>query len=125
MKYVILILLLMVLPVHGAPVGAVVNVPVTTLCQSGYSSTVRPPVTYTNKIKSRMARAAGGKMGDYELDHLIPIGIGGDPSSLDNLWLQPWPEARRKDKVEWQLRRDVCDGKVDIKDAQYIMRTWH
>ena len=44
---------------------------------------------------------------DYELDHLIPLSIGGDNSAA-NLWPQPAPDYHRKDRLEVELQRLVC-----------------
>src|SRR5262245_17697248 len=43
---------------------------------------------------------------NYELDHKIPLCLGG-PDSLENLQLQPWPEALAKDEDEIDLCRAV------------------
>ena len=45
---------------------------------SGWTKTVRPPVSYTNKIKRQEMRVAGvTKSTDYELDHVVPLELGG------------------------------------------------
>ncbi len=62
---------------------------------------------------------------DYELDHLLPIGLGGHPRSLKNLWLQPWPEAATKDRDELRLHREVCAERMTLKEAQQeILAAW-
>ena len=60
---------------------------------------------------------------DDELDHLIPLGIGG--ADLDsNIFPEPRaaiePEwnAERKDKLEWKLRDLICSGQIDAASAQ-------
>ena len=58
---------------------------------------------------------------DYELDHLIPLGLGGHPTSVNNLWLQPWTEAAMKDRDELRLHREVCAGRVTLEQAQHEM----
>lgn len=94
-----------------------------TICVSGYTATVRPPTSYTNKIKKERMAAYGhaGSMSDYELDHLIPLAIGGSPRDVANLW--PEPEAGSqgalsKDKVENYLHRAVCAGEISLSEAQ-------
>jgi hypothetical protein len=65
----------------------------------------------------------GGRHSDYEIDHLIPLGIGGADSDA-NLWPEPRvsiePEwnAERKDQLEAKLRALVCAGRLDIVVAQ-------
>ena len=61
--------------------------------------------------------------GDYQIDHLIPLGIGGADDNA-NLWPQPrktieteWT-AERKDALEHKLRVMVCKGQIEITDAQ-------
>ena len=82
----------------------------TTICQRGYTARARPPRTVTNAIKRRLVNELPGSPQDYELDHLIPIGLGGDPRSLKNLWLQNWPEAAMKDRDELRLHRKPARG---------------
>src|ERR1035437_2092492 len=65
---------------------------------------------------------------DYEIDHLIPLCLGGsdDPS---NLWPQPrrsiektW-NAEAKDRLERLMCNMVCDGQIDIATAQQAFAT--
>jgi hypothetical protein len=61
----------------------------------------------------------------YELDHLIPLGLGGHPRSLKNLWLQTWTEAAVKDRDELRLHREVCAGRMTLELAQHdMLATW-
>ncbi len=43
--------------------------------------------------------------------------IGG-ADVVENLWPQPWTEAKKKDQLENLLHRWVCDGKVPLKTVQ-------
>jgi hypothetical protein len=60
---------------------------------------------------------------DYEIDHLIPLGIGGADADL-NLWpeprrsIEPTFNAERKDRLEWKLRDLICSGAIDVREAQ-------
>jgi hypothetical protein len=52
-----------------------------TVCVRGYVKTVRPPASYTNKLKKRQIREYGyadQNPKHYEEDHLIPLSIGGN-----------------------------------------------
>ena len=65
----------------------------------------------------------GGRHEAYEIDHLIPLSIGGSDDDV-NLWPEPRrmiePEwsAERKDELEMRLHALVCAGRIDIVDAQ-------
>lgn len=83
---------------EGTPVGAL-NPEVTqsniqsTICRPGWTASVRPASSFTNGVKQRLMiehRVPAHRSGEYELDHFIPLALGGHPRSLDNLWLQPW-----------------------------------
>jgi hypothetical protein len=61
----------------------------------------------------------------YELDHIIPLAIGGHPRKLTNLKLQPWEQAKRKDRIEVKLQCLICSGQVKLGDAQReIVEDW-
>jgi len=99
-----------------------------TICVSGYSSKVRPPVSETNKIKKIQLLAYGypDVMSDYELDHLISLEIGGCPDCVSNLWPEPYNismGAREKDKVENYLHEEVCKGEITLAEAQNEIAT--
>lgn len=108
-----------------------------TICTSGYTKTVRPPVRITNKIKVATFAAYGihtDSPNDYELDHLISLELGGAPADEKNLWPEPWEShghkvaahgtgAETKDKVETWLKRQVCAGKMSLDEAQKKIAT--
>jgi hypothetical protein len=61
------------------------------------------------------------RMGAYELDHIIPLSLGGNPRKLSNLQLQPWDGehgAWRKDRLEERLHQMVCGGRLGLHEAQ-------
>ncbi|MEV8529441.1 hypothetical protein AB0451_35825 [Streptomyces sp. NPDC052000] len=65
---------------------------------------------------------------DYEEDHLIPLSLGGNPRSPQNLWPQPRYEvggysASDKDTVEYKLYQAVCAGTVQLAPAQQAIAT--
>ena len=102
-----------------------------TICESGYTKSVRPATSYTNGVKKKLMREAGidaARIGDYELDHIEPLELGGHPRKLSNLMLQPWEGqhgAWAKDTLEGRLRSLVCHGKLDLTDAQVcIAQDW-
>jgi hypothetical protein len=84
-----------------------------TICVAGYTAAVRPASVYTNGVKLKLLQASGQDPSaavGYELDHIVPLALGGHPQALDNLQLQPWPEAKRKDRIEVKLQCLVCSG---------------
>ena len=113
-------------PVRGAVDPHITQATIhNTICQRGYTARVRPPRKVTDAIKRRLMNGLPGSLQDYELDHLIPLGLGGHPTSPNNLWLQNWPEAAMKDRDELRLRREVCAGRMTLEQAQHEMvTTW-
>jgi hypothetical protein len=85
---------------------------------------VRPSSSYTNGVKAKLLRESGldqSLMPDYELDHIIPLALGGHPRKLANLTLQPWDGehgAKRKDLLERRLQILVCRGELNLNEAQ-------
>jgi hypothetical protein len=102
-----------------------------TICVPGYTKAVRPSTGYTNGVKLKLLREAGideSQIGQYELDHIIPLAVGGHPRKLSNLALQPWDGelgAHRKNGLERRLQGMVCRGEMSLLDAQYcIAEDW-
>jgi hypothetical protein len=102
-----------------------------TICTSGFTKPIRPPTSYTNKLKQQQLtdEKLPGKLADYEEDHLISLELGGAPQDPRNLWPEPWESrgsklasagtgAESKDKVENQTNKLVCSGKMTLSDAQ-------
>ena len=97
-----------------------------TICVFGWTKTVRPPVSFTNRVKIKLIRELElpeELLADFVLDHRIPLALGGAPSDPKNLELQPWDEAPEKDAVEACLARAVCAGKIKLDDARH--RIWN
>jgi hypothetical protein len=107
-----------------------------TICKPGWTATVRPPEEYTEALKRRLiqqrnpsasAQSINATMKSTELDHCIPLELGGNPRSEKNLWLQPWNGscgAHAKDKLENSLRRDVCAGRKTLAQARVAVMQW-
>lgn len=94
----------------------------TTICVPNWSSTVRPPLSYTAPIKRRLLREQNlpGRVSDYQLDHLWSISLGGATRSLDNLWMEPDAQAARADRLESRWHRLVCNGTWGLRYAQRV-----
>lgn len=99
-----------------------------TICAIGWTKTVRPPTSFSNRIKLKLIRELElpeELLTDFELDHKIPLALGGSPDDSRNLELQPWDEAVQKDSVEVCLARAVCAGKIGLDEARRrIWRDW-
>jgi hypothetical protein len=104
-----------------------------TICTAGWTSTVRPPSSYTTALKKQQlatgyAYHGDTNTGDYEEDHLIPLELGGSPASVLNLWPEPYNAsdgAITKDKIENKLNALVCDGALSLTVAQHaIAANW-
>ncbi|NNN01139.1 MAG: hypothetical protein HKL86_04835, partial [Acidimicrobiaceae bacterium] len=119
------------LPIHARTPGAL-NPAVrqsniySTICVSGYSTSVRPKESYTESLKFAQLDHGYNLHGDtsaahYEEDHLIPLEVGGSPTSVKNLWPEPrnviW-SAQRKDRLENLAHRLVCSGALSLAAAQ-------
>jgi hypothetical protein len=91
-----------------------------TICTRGWTSTIRPPVSYTDDLKRRQMRAYGesGSMSNYQEDHLISLELGGSPTDPRNLWPEPYPRASQMDQIENQLNSEVCGGQLTLAQAQ-------
>ena len=102
-----------------------------TICVRGWTRTVRPPQEFTCQLKRRQMRTygyLGRRLGDFELDHLVPLDLGGSPDDARNLWPEPWIEANgwgadRKDELEAALSRLVCAGRLGLAEAQAAITT--
>jgi hypothetical protein len=91
-----------------------------TICRSGYTRTVRPPVAYTDRLKREGMLAYGfaDSISNHEEDHLISLELGGSPDDPRNLWPEPGRSPNAKDGVENQLHALVCSGRVALARAQ-------
>ena len=102
-----------------------------TLCRSGgYTDSVRPPRGYTDALKPRFMAAYSVEsepLTAYELDHLIPLGLGGAPSDPRNLWPEPeyGPDsASEKNNLAGELNQAVCAGDISLAAAQLELLAW-
>jgi hypothetical protein len=106
--------------------GDILTNNLTIICVSGYSSTVRDvPQSLRKKIFARDNVSYPQPTGTTELDHLVPLCLGGS-NSEENLWVQFAPEYKEKDKLENYLCDNVCDRKINITYAQQrIADNWY
>jgi len=102
-----------------------------TVCVPGYTKKIRPPSSYTNRLKAHQMLELDlpGSAHDYHEDHLVPLCVGGHPSDPRNLW--PEPVAGRwstsvKDQLESSVCRQVCRGDITLEEGRaiFLARDW-
>jgi len=95
-----------------------------TICKSGWTKTIRPPVSYTNalKIQQMVLYEETGSPSEYEEDHFIPLELGGAPRNPENLWPEPHSQSKLSDPLETQLKRRVCKHLMTLKKARATIR---
>lgn len=96
------------------------------VCVPGYAKKVRDVPWEEKREVLRRYGVPLAERRDYEIDHLIPLSLGGS-NSIRNLWpqsrrTQPW-NAGKKDFLEDRLHKLVCSGKVDLAEAQKAIAT--
>ncbi len=95
------------------------------VCVPGYSSSVRNvPDSEKNQVYAEYG-IASHTTGEYEVDHLISLELGGS-NDIANLWpepAEPRPGFHEKDKVENYLHDQVCSDAMSMADAQNIIST--
>lgn len=96
-----------------------------TICVSGYTKTIRPPVSVTDQLKAQSMTAYGftDPISAHEEDHLVSLELGGAPADVKNLWAEPGKSPNPKDKLENQLHALVCSGKLPLATAQQAIAT--
>jgi hypothetical protein len=100
-----------------------------TICVSGWTATIRPSTSYTNKLKVQGIANYGysdTSLSDYEEDHFLPLELGGAPKDPANLWPEPHSGSENsysKDSVENAVKKAVCAGQTTLSKAQHAMLT--
>jgi hypothetical protein len=94
------------------------------VCVPGYTKKVRAvPQAVKQEVYREYGITSHGR-GDYEIDHLIPLELGGS-NSVKNLWPESYRtsrwNARVKDRLEDKLHELVCSGQLDLKTAQQVI----
>ena len=110
-----------ILPDAKLTPGDTFDVTAQDICVPGYAKKVRAVPTWLKRQAYAQYGITEYKTGDYEVDHLIPLSLGGS-NSIRNLWPQstktsPW-NSYVKDALERKLHKLVCAGQLDLKTAQ-------
>ncbi len=106
--------------------GAVLPVTVKDICVPGYTKKVRNVPSSLKKQVYAEYGITSRRPGQYEVDHLISLELGGS-NSIKNLWpesyvTQPW-NAHVKDQLENELHDEICSGKIPLQQAQQEIAT--
>jgi hypothetical protein len=100
------------LPDHHCTPGIVATTDAKVVCTPGYTQRVR---NVSQRTKNRLYYEYGIRRhssGQYEIDHLIPLELGGS-NSIRNLFAEgaaPRPGFHQKDALENRLHALVCSG---------------
>jgi hypothetical protein len=108
--------------------GDVLTTDAKIICVPGYTKTVR---NVPQAIKEQAYRSYGittRQPGEYEVDHLISLELGGS-NSIRNLWPESFVtqplNAHVKDKLENKLHELICSGQLSVQQAQQeIAQDW-
>lgn len=112
------------LPIEPNPIltpGAVdPNATKDKVCTPGYTSTVRNvPDSIKRQVFERYH--IDPHSDKFEVDHLVSLELGGS-NDVKNLWPQSYTtqpfNAHVKDKIENELHRRICDGRITLQEAQ-------
>jgi hypothetical protein len=117
-----------ILPDPNLTPGSTFDVTAQDVCTPGYAKKVRDVREEMKRAVYREYGIISHGSGDYEIDHLISLELGGS-NSIKNLWPEshrtsPW-NAQVKDRLEDKLHELVCSGQLDLKTAQQaIASNW-
>jgi hypothetical protein len=105
--------------------GDVLTAKANEICVSGYARRTRDVTSRTKDDVYAEYRIATHSPGEYEIDHLVPLGIGGS-NDIKNLWPQPTeprPGRLEKDALEDELHRRICGHSLDVRTVQHEIAT--
>ncbi len=95
------------------------------ICTPGYARSVRDvPTSVKNQVYASYG-IASRKPGEYEVDHLVSLQLGGS-NDIANLWPEaalPKPGFHEKDQVENYLHDQMCSGAMTVLEAQTKIAT--
>ena len=114
------------LPNRSLTPGAVLTADRGSICTPGYSKTVRNVPAAEKNAVYREYGITSHRAGEYEVDHLISLELGGS-NDIANLWPQSYLtepfNAHMKDKLENRLHAFVCSGQISVEEAQHAIVT--
>lgn len=91
------------------------------ICTPGYAKSVRDVPSATKRMVYHLYGIENRQPGEYEIDHLISLELGGS-NSIRNLWPQSFTthplNAHLKDALENKLHELICSGQLPVHEAQ-------
>lgn len=111
------------------PGEAFVRVTAAEVCTPGWASSHREVATSQyREVYGEYGIPYPEPSGSYELDHLIPLELGGDNANA-NLWPEaaaPAPGFHQKDSLENVMHDRVCASSLGLVEAQHeIASNWY
>lgn len=113
-------------PDYNCTPGVIMTTNATLVCTPGYSASVR---NVSESIKEKVYNMYGiynHTMGEYEIDHWVPLELGGS-NDIRNLFPEPampHPGFHEKDRIENYLHNQVCNGSMTLEAAQQAIYNW-
>jgi hypothetical protein len=112
-----------ILPDPSITPGASRTVNIAEICNMGSTRSLRHWSRERDNFIMKEYGLPAGAHHQYEVDHLVPLEIGGSDDDK-NLWPQPrrsiervW-NAERKNELENKLHALICTGEIDPEIAQ-------
>lgn len=105
--------------------GAVMTTDFETICNTSTHGRRLVTATVHRQAFTEYGYSYPQAPGAFEVDHLIPLELGGD-NVIENLWAEPAeprPGFHEKDKVENYLHKQVCSHSMSLADAQHQIAT--
>jgi len=108
--------------------GDVLTSDTAVICMPGYTKTVRNVPQALKEQVYREYNITGRAPGEYEIDHIISLELGGS-NSIRNLFPESFKSqplnAHVKDTLENKLHDLACSGKITMQEAQQaIASNW-
>jgi hypothetical protein len=113
------------LPDPACTPGAIMTKDLDIICQHGTRERRRVDAAVHKLAFTEYGYTFPQPRGAFEVDHLIPLELGGD-NVVENLWAEaasPKPGFHEKDKVENYLHKQVCSGALTLDEAQREIAT--